>query len=69
MEIKELLPSVQENISLAQHATFKVGGNAKYFFVAENKEDILKAIKAAKQCGLPFFILGGGSNILFPDEG
>jgi len=54
---------------LAQYSTFKIGGNARFFFVADNKEDILKAVKAAKQCRLPFFILGGGSNILFPDRG
>ncbi|MBU3964288.1 UDP-N-acetylmuramate dehydrogenase [Patescibacteria group bacterium] len=69
MEIKELLPEVQENISLAQHTTFKIGGNAKYFFVAQTKDNILKAVKAAQKCGLPFFILGGGSNILFSDNG
>ncbi|MEA3453175.1 MAG: UDP-N-acetylmuramate dehydrogenase [Patescibacteria group bacterium] len=69
MKIKELLPKVEENISLAKYTTFKIGGNAKYFFTAETKEDIIKAVKAAQQSGLLFFILVGGSNILFSDQG
>jgi len=67
--IKELLSEVEENISLAQFTTFRIGGNAKYFFIAKSKEDIIKAIKAVQQCDLPFFILANGSNVLFSDKG
>jgi len=69
MEIKDLLPEVRENVLLAEYATLKIGGSAKYFFSADDNEDIIRAIKAAKKFGLPFFILGGGSNILFSDDG
>lgn len=68
MDIKKLLPKVQKNISLAKHTTFKIGGPARYFFVAKNKEDLIKAIKTAKKLNRPFIILGKGSNILFPDK-
>jgi len=60
---------MQENISLAKHTSFRIGGPAKYFFIAKSKEDLVKAIKKAKNQGLPFFILGGGSNVLISDEG
>jgi len=69
IKIKGLLPGVEENISLAEHTTFKIGGKAKYFFIAKTKEDIIKAIKAAQQGGLLFFVLAGGSNVLFSDSG
>jgi len=69
MDIKEYLPEVKENISLAEHTTFKIGGKARYFYTAENKEDLVKAVKVAKQFSLPFFILGDGSNVLFSDKG
>lgn len=69
MEIKDYLPKVKENISLAEYTTLKIGGDARYFFVAKNKEDLIKAVKSAKELGLPLFILGGGSNILFSDDG
>jgi len=69
MSIKELLPKIKENISLAKYTTFKIGGSARYFFVAGNKEDLIKAIRAAKKLRMLFFILGGGSNVLFSDKG
>jgi len=69
MNIKKLLPKIQKNISLAKYTTFKIGGPARYFFVAKNKEDLIKAIKTAKKLKLRFFILGGGSNVLFSDRG
>ncbi len=69
MNIKQLLPEVKENVSLAEHTTFKIGGRAKYFFTAKTKQDIIKAIKAAQEKGLVFFVLVHGSNVLFSDNG
>lgn len=69
MDIKKILPRVQKNILLKNHTTFKIGGRARYFLVAKEKEDLVKAVKAAKKFNLPFFILGKGSNVLFSDKG
>ncbi|MDO8601103.1 MAG: UDP-N-acetylmuramate dehydrogenase [bacterium] len=69
MLIKKLLPSIRENVSLASYTSFKIGGPARYFFLAKNKDDLLKAVMAAKELNLPFFILGGGSNLLVSDKG
>ena len=69
MDIEQKLPKIQENISLAGHTTFKIGGPARYFFVAENAEEIKKAVRAAKEFNLHYFILGGGSNVLVSDKG
>ena len=59
----------RKNVSLANYTTFKIGGPAKYFYIAKTKQDLIKAIKAAKELGLPFFVLGGGSNLLVSDKG
>lgn len=59
----------QENISLSGLNTFKVGGNARYFCVVKTIDELKKALFFAKEDKLPFFILGGGSNTLFSDEG
>jgi UDP-N-acetylmuramate dehydrogenase len=67
-DLKNSLLGVKRNISLKDYSTFKIGGIAKYFFKAETKGDIIKAITTAKENHLPFFILGGGSNILFSDK-
>jgi len=63
------LKGIRENISLADCTTFRIGGPAKYFFVAKNGEDVKIAIRAAGETNIPFYILGNGSNILVSDEG
>ncbi|MCK4781907.1 UDP-N-acetylmuramate dehydrogenase [Candidatus Parcubacteria bacterium] len=60
---------MSKNISLAKYTTFKIGGPAKYFLIAKTKKELTKAIKTAKENKLPFFILGGGSNVLVSDKG
>jgi len=60
---------IKENISLAKHTTFKIGGPARYFCIAKSKRDLIEAIKWAKQKKVPFFVLGGGSNVLALDQG
>lgn len=59
----------QENISLANHTTFRIGGPARYFLVVKKNEELVAAIKYAQDNSLPFFILGGGSNLLVSDSG
>lgn len=59
----------QENVLLKRHSNYKIGGPAKYFFEAESVEEIIEAIKTARRIKTSVFILGGGTNILFSDEG
>ena len=73
MSALRLLPGIQKNISLSNHTTFRIGGAARYFYVAKSKEEIIAAVGWAKANppagGLPFFVLGGGSNLLVSDRG
>ncbi len=69
MTIDKSLPGIQKNILLKNFTTFKIGGKAKYFYVAKTKKDLIFTIKTAKELKLPFFILGGGSNLLISDDG
>ncbi len=68
-EFKKNFPGLQFNILLKKYTTFKIGGPAKYFFQAKSKEELIKAIKFSQSVKLPFFILGGGSNVLVSDKG
>lgn len=68
-KIEEKLPWIKDNVSLSEYTTYKIGGPARYFFIAKNKEDLIKAVKTAKEFKLPIFILGGGSNLLVSDKG
>jgi len=60
---------LEENVLLSQYTTFRIGGPARYFFIAKNTKDLIKAVKFARGKKLPFFILGGGSNLLVSDQG
>lgn len=60
---------VQEDVLLAPFTTFKIGGKARFFIEAQDKKEIIDAIKFAVENDLKLFILGGGSNILVSDNG
>lgn len=68
-ELKKKLPELQEKVFLNNYTSFKIGGPANYFYKAKDKDELIKAIKIAKEFNLPFFILGKGSNVLFSDKG
>lgn len=59
----------QKNVLLKNYTTYKIGGPAEYFFIAKTKDDLIKAIKTAKNFKSPIFVLGGGSNLLISDNG
>jgi len=61
--------SVRTQESMALHTTFKIGGNARYFVAPHDIESLQKARERALDAGLKCFILGGGANVLFPDDG
>jgi len=60
---------IQKNIILAPYTTYKIGGPARYFIESDNEENVVGAVSWAQKQGVPFFILGGGSNILVSDNG
>src|SRR3989344_7682910 len=67
--LKQQLPGVRRDIPLKDHTTFRIGGPAKYFFIAKTSNDIAKAFSVARNLKLPFFLLSGGSNVLASDDG
>lgn len=67
--LKKALPGVRRSELMAKHTTFEIGGPAEYFFIAKDKEQVAKAVAAAKNLQLPLFIFGGGSNLLVSDAG
>lgn len=60
---------IRRNILLKNYTTFKIGGPARYFFIAKTKQDLVKIVLWAKKNNLSFFILGNGSNLLVNDKG
>lgn len=60
---------VKEEVLLSKYSTFKLGGKARYFLNAENLDSIISGVSFARENKLPVFVLGGGSNTLFSDDG
>lgn len=61
--------NIKENVSLKDFSSFKIGGNAKYFFIAKSKEDVVRAFEFSELKKIQVFILGEGSNTLIGDKG
>jgi len=47
----------------------RVGGTAEYFTEIRNVDDAKQALAFANEKGLPFFVLGKGSNLILPSTG
>jgi len=60
---------IEENISLKNLTTFRLGGPARYFVRAHSLEDLDRACTWAYTRKLPIFVLGEGSNVLVSDKG
>jgi len=60
---------IKKEVSLSSLTTFGIGGPADFFCETKTKEELVKAIKWAYDNRLPYFILGGGSNVLIADKG
>lgn len=58
----------KENEPLAPKTTFKVGNTADLFIIPQTIEEFRSAYCAVKSLDADFFILGGGSNVVFPDN-
>ncbi|WP_327333645.1 UDP-N-acetylmuramate dehydrogenase [Bryocella elongata] len=60
---------IQENVPLAPMTTFGLGGAARWFVEVRSEVELAEGLAWAAAQGMPVFVLGGGSNLLVPDEG
>jgi len=61
--------SIKENISLKEYTTFKIGGPARFFVEVDDLQRLEGVLEWAQDHQQKIFVLGGGSNLLFMDEG
>ncbi len=54
---------------LKKHTYFKLGGPADLLYEAKTKDELVNAVGSAILYKIPYFVLGGGSNILVTDLG
>ena len=57
------------NVNLSNYSWFNLGGNAEYFYKAEDNNQLLEFLEESKKKNLKITVLGAGSNTLFRDNG
>jgi len=60
---------IEVNEPLKNHTSFHIGGAASIYVEPKDTEDLKKLLLFIRKKSLPFFILGGGSNVLVKDQG
>ncbi len=58
-----------EREPLAGHTTLRIGGPARFLLECPRQEAVVAAVRAVRECGVPWRVLGMGANVLVPDEG
>lgn len=61
--------NVKENVLLAPYTSARIGGPADIFLAADTASELARIVTELWEHGLPFTILGGGSNVLVSDRG
>jgi UDP-N-acetylmuramate dehydrogenase len=73
LELKELKNLVKGKVEfdkpLAPLTTFRLGGKAEAYVEPLDEQDLAALLKRLNQDKVPHLLLGGGSNVLFADEG
>lgn len=61
--------AIRRGVPLAPRTTLELGGAAELFLEARDEATLVQALAWARAEGVPVTILGGGSNVIVPDEG
>lgn len=60
---------VREREPLARHTTWNIGGPAAVLIEPDSVDSLGRVLRLARRAGWRCLVLGGGSNVLCPDEG
>jgi UDP-N-acetylmuramate dehydrogenase len=67
--LEKLGTSLSENVPLSALSNFGIGGPADLFFEARTEGELETAVSLAAAEKYPYYVMGGGNNILFDDAG
>ena len=54
---------------LSRHTSFQIGGVADYFLLPQTAQELAQVITLCREAGLPFYLMGNGTNLLVGDAG
>ena len=61
--------TVREDVPLSQYTRFGIGGPASLLADTANETSFLAGLRIARESGMPFVVLGAGSNLVVSDAG
>lgn len=61
--------AVQENVILAPYTSARIGGPADVLLTVKSADELAQAMSFIWKHELPYYVLGGGSNVLVNDDG
>lgn len=62
------LGKLTENINLEKYNTYKIKKKAKYLFLPNSVNDLIKALKYMNENKIKYLLIGNGSNIILSDK-
>lgn len=60
---------VHTNIPLKNFLTMRIGGKTRFMADVHTPEELSETVRRAKEQKIPFYMIGGGSNIIATDSG
>lgn len=69
--LPQIVPAdeLRENEPMSRHTTLRVGGPARWFWPAADVERLAAALPELWRAGVPYLLIGHGSNLLMSDRG
>jgi UDP-N-acetylmuramate dehydrogenase len=61
--------TVERNVPIGPYTSLKIGGPADFFVRARGAGELSRCLTAAHRLGVPWLLVGGGSNMLVSDHG
>ena len=67
----DYLPEMEyeKDVPLSRYTSFRIGGAARRMAFPRSGEELILLVSRALECGARPFVLGNGTNVLFPDRG
>ena len=59
----------RQDVPLAPLTTLRLGGPARRLVTAYDEASVVDVVRGCDDAGEPLLVLGGGSNVVLPDEG
>lgn len=63
------IPGCLRDEPMSKHTNFRIGGPARLYVAVHGVEALMQAVEVAEELSIPWYVFGGGSNLLVADEG